>query len=131
MILLRQREFTSRATKELRKKILMKSGDIKKFKSEGYRTVERSKEEIEKDIAEALKTKLGRGQKPNFFAAGYRPSMPINEKITNKGDIKGQLYTGGVSRRKLDKDAREFYDHGDSQARLTTGFGHELRYWHY
>lgn len=62
MILLRQREFTSRATKELRKKILMKSGDIKKFKSEGYRTVEKSKEEIEKDIVKALKNKFGRGE---------------------------------------------------------------------
>ena len=129
MILLRQKTYTSKATKELRKKIIMKSGDIKRFKSEGYRTVERSKEEIEKDVVEALKKKFGRGQGYKISdALSYGPSdMPINEKITNKGFFKGQLFTGSVSRRKLGKEAREIYDHGNSSHLARRG--RELRYW--
>ena len=130
MILLRQKMYTSKATKELRKKIIMKSGDIKRFKSEGYRTVERSKGEIENDVVEALKNKFGRGKGYKISdVLSYGPSnMPINEKITNKGVFKGQLYTGSASsRRKLDKKAREIYDHGYSTHLVRRGS--ELRYW--
>ena len=118
MILLRQKMYTSKATKELRKKILMKSGDIKRFKSEGYRTVEKSKEEIEKDIVKALKNKFGRGDariNGRYILDGSVVGHPNGKKLINSHiTIKGETqYPSTVSRHGhgvLDPGLRGRYD---------------------
>ena len=125
MILLRQKLYTSRATKELRRRIIMSSGEIKKYKSEGYRTVERSPKEIAEDLKKKLKEKYGRGWKPldDFYGydGGKGSQQSINSKINSKGILRH-----GFRGKPYSKDTQVLYDHG-SNRRLTYWKG-GLRY---
>lgn len=98
MIILRQREFTSRATKVLRKDLLFKSGAVKKYKSEGFRTVERKGEEVEEELAKAAKEKFGRGwgrERQEVYRRITRTDIP--SVATNFGtDLHGKISTKGA-----------------------------------
>jgi len=64
MIILRQKSFTSRATKELRKKILRELGDVQEYSKVGKifkRKVKKSEADLAKEYAEAAKKRFGRG----------------------------------------------------------------------
>ena len=64
MIIKRQKSFTSRTTKELRKKILRELGDVQEYSKVGKifkRKVKKSEADLAKEYAEAGKKRFGRG----------------------------------------------------------------------
>ena len=143
MIILRQKMYTSRATKELRKKILMDTGLIKKYESKVYRTVEKSSKEIEKEAAKIMKNIFGRGgekTRPRDYrvTAEYRTLIPsnrakaLNEGISAKGLTKQQrgYYGDGFGKRTIRKrggEDLELYDHGNRAHLVQHGNG--ARFW--
>lgn len=133
MILLRQRSFTSRATKALRRSLVLKDGGIKMFESQGFKTVKKSDKEIGKEIKKAMREKFGVGntklgaERSGTIKEIYKGSS-INGKINEKAELVSPRATRKQARRRGGLDLQARYhgavgENGELLRRRDMGYG--------